>query len=90
MPAAERFTIDLQTSVSRDEAVELCIHHLQLAAAYFEATPDDAGAQMQEEIKRAVSASASGTGPDDPPWARAARTWTEVLTWVFERMKEEP
>lgn len=89
MPAPERFAIDLQTSVTRDEAVELCVHHLQLAAAYFEATPDDAGLQLAEEIERAVRASASGTIPDDPPWARAAHAWAEAIKWVFESMNED-
>lgn len=89
MVTHKRFQIDLQTSVSRDEAVELCIHHLQLAAAYFEATPHDAGAQLAEEIQRAVRASASGTVPYDPPWARAACAWAEHIRWVFECMKED-
>lgn len=39
-------------SVTRDEAVEYVIHHLRLAAMFFECTPDDRGAQIHEEIGR--------------------------------------
>lgn len=38
--------------VTRDEAVELCIYHLRLAAMYYEATPDDDNKQLEEELQR--------------------------------------
>ncbi len=38
--------------VSRDAAVEIVVHHLALAATYFEATPDDRCAQLLEEVER--------------------------------------
>lgn len=38
--------------VTQDEAVELCLHHLALAATFFEATPDDNNTQIIEELNR--------------------------------------
>ena len=38
---SETYGVDVPP-VTRDEALELMVHHLQLAAAYFEATPEDA------------------------------------------------
>lgn len=35
-----------------DEAVELTIHHLRLAAMFFMNTPDDDGAALREEFSR--------------------------------------
>lgn len=36
----------------QDEAVELTIHHLRLAAVFFMNTPDDAGKALVEELQR--------------------------------------
>lgn len=40
--------------VSRDAAVEIVVHHLAIAATYFEATPEDYGKQIEEEVRRQV------------------------------------
>jgi hypothetical protein len=50
----ERHEVDVP-SVSRDVAVELFIHHFQLAIGYLGVTPDDDGAQVLEEAHRQMS-----------------------------------
>jgi hypothetical protein len=48
---AETFEID-PPLVTRDEATELCVHHMMLAAAYFEVSPDDENKSINQEILR--------------------------------------
>lgn len=52
----EKFSLDFSTT--RDEAVELTIHHLRLAAMFFQNTPDGTRsvqrAVMLEELDRQV------------------------------------
>lgn len=38
--------------VTEDEAVEMTIHHLRLAAMFFMNTPEDGGKALKEEIGR--------------------------------------
>lgn len=44
---------------TRDEAVELCIHHLRLAWMYFDAVPDDGNSQLLEELSRVMAFAAA-------------------------------
>jgi hypothetical protein len=41
--------------VNHDEAVELFIHHLEMAAMYFQATPTDDCKQITEELSRVIT-----------------------------------
>lgn len=38
-------------SITQDEAVELCAHHLRLAALFYQSTPEDAAAVRQEILR---------------------------------------
>lgn len=38
--------------VTRDEATELCVHHLRMAAALFQVVPEDNNASLVDEIQR--------------------------------------
>ena len=77
MTRKDTFGIDVPR-VTRDEAVELMVHHLGLAASYFEATPEDAGAQVSDEIRRAL----------DGPAVAASLAFATVIHSEFEEMKE--
>lgn len=47
----ERFQTD-GIAVTRDEAAELCIHHLQLAAKFFEVVAEPSTPRLLEELER--------------------------------------
>ena len=66
-------------SVTPDEACELVIHHLRLAAAYFEATPHDQCVQL--EIFRLIK---QCTGQQSP-----TVDFVRVLHREYENMKRE-
>lgn len=40
-----------QLSLTTDEAVELCAHHLRLAALFYQSTPEDAAATCGEILR---------------------------------------
>jgi hypothetical protein len=77
MPAERVHTDSLH--LTRDEAAELMIHHLRLAAMLFEATPEDNGTQVNDEIDRL-----HGT----EIWAPAARMFNSSLVDAYNRMKD--
>ena len=72
--------------VTRDEAVELCLHHLNLAAKFFEASPDDNNEQINREAERILR---DPDLPDfDTPELVAARAWLKVIHAQYEIMKD--
>lgn len=72
-------------NLSTDEAVEFTVHHLRLAALFFEATPEDAGEQLREEIERMAKL----TNPAyRDPWVEAARAFVDRITHTFEGMRK--
>jgi hypothetical protein len=84
-----RVTIDIPT-VTADEALELMAHHLSLAAAYFEAIPTDAAANLAEVERLMTSDVERSTGkPYDEPRIIAARVWLAKITEVFKNMAIE-
>jgi len=72
---APTYTIDAP-SVTEDEAMDLMLHHLALAAAYFEATPEDMGA---------LAIAASTKFPDRIP-QRAVHLFIEALHADYEAL----
>lgn len=67
--------------VTRDEGVELMVHHLMLAALFFETTPDDKGDQIYEEIARRMTGQSS---------RNASVIFTRTITETYEAMKDGP
>lgn len=66
--------------VTRDEATELCVHHLRLAAMYFQATHEDNNKQLEEEITRQCA--------DDDCARLSALSWAGVIYSIYEEMKD--
>jgi hypothetical protein len=66
----KRLHIDVP-SVTPDEACELVIHHLRLAAAYFEATPHDQCVQLLQEAHRQRAVELASPWWASPWWAPA-------------------
>lgn len=71
--------------VTADEAVELCIHHLQLAAMYFEATPDDTE-QLLTEARRIMLREVPSY---DTPGYHAAVVWIADIAATYNQMKDD-
>ena len=69
--------------VTEDEALEFVIHHLSLAAAYYEATPNDSNNNLKE-MERMM---ASGIQNYETPALKAARAWFSTIEADFERMR---
>ncbi len=67
--------------LTQDEATELCVHHLRLARIFFEVTPDDNGAALEEEIKRTI------LKRDGEEHAQAALLWVRAETEYYESLK---
>ena len=82
--AVRRVDTDCYSRISPDEAVEFCIHHLRLAALFFEATPNDKDDQLHEEIGRIVK---NQRFPIEEPWVTAAKNFVDRLTITHEAMK---
>lgn len=65
---------------TRDEATELMVHHLQLAAMYFEATPES-DAETREEVRRLLA--------DDDRALAGALPFYEALVAHYDAMKDD-
>ncbi len=68
--------------VTRDEAVELCIHHLRLAAMFFEAVPEDT-TDLKTECKRIFKAAEADIA------LPAALHFIETIEKAYEVLKDE-
>lgn len=69
--------------VTRDVALKLMVHHIELAAAYYEATPEDKGA-VRLEAERLLKSSIPGF---EDPAIVAARAMLIALNAHYEAMK---
>jgi len=69
--------------VTRDEALELMVHHLQLAAMYYEATSHDESA-VAIEVNRIMSEDVIGF---DPPGKLAAQAWLRSMNDTYGSYK---
>lgn len=75
-----------------DEAVELTIHHLRLAAVFFLNTPEDNGAQLKAEFKRIMQRENKLEGlPNDfaDDSANAGAAWINAMLAYHEILKKE-
>ena len=73
------FDIDAP-SITRDEATELCVYHLQMAASYFEATPHDDNISLYEEIDRKI---------DTHETNQAAKAWAKLVLDYYESLERQ-
>lgn len=79
----ERFEID-GPAVTRDEALELMVYHLKMAAALYEATPKDDNAVLDEMERLMVDHSLPSR---EAPALLAARPWLARIRGVYADMK---
>lgn len=70
--------------VTRDEAVEFMIHHLVMATAFYEATPDDEAAVLSEVV-RILNNDVLQEGPE----LTGARAFLAALNDYYARLKTE-
>lgn len=66
----ERVGLDSLPAVTEDEALELCVHHLQLAAIYFNNVSHDIEANL-EEAKKIITRGAPSYVNGNPAWEGA-------------------
>lgn len=71
--------------VSRDMALELMVHHLELAAMYYEATPQDHEATKAEAERLILE---KEVADHVPPSLVALRSWLEAIRQEYEDMKK--
>ena len=73
--------------IQRDMAVEAVVHHLRLAAMFFEALPDGNEFEMlKEELFRQKDLTEK---PGIVPvWLNPACTWAALMHESYEKMKE--
>lgn len=65
--------------LTRDEATELCVYHLRMAASLFQLVPDDENVQLNNEIDRAC---------ENDYDKLAAKAWADNMYSVYEKAKE--
>jgi hypothetical protein len=65
-----------------DEATELCVYHLRMAAALFQIVPDDNNVSLLDEIDRQC---ADDTLDCD---VKPARAWATEIYRIYEEMKK--
>lgn len=69
--------------VTHDEAVELCIYHLRMAAMYYEATPNDDNKQLVEEINRLMKRD------DNHNWFQPAHDFISASWRFHDKLKKQ-
>lgn len=81
-----RVGLDNLPTVTRDEALEHMIHHLQLATIYYQNTSDNSE-EVHSELERLMLRDC----PEgyQPPELIAARSWIAALDIHFEQLKRE-
>jgi hypothetical protein len=82
---AEKYDLDAPR-VTKDEAVEQTLHHLALAAMYYEATPDDDNEQILKEAKRMLASEAQGL---DAPAVLGAKAFLGALLVYYNGLAEK-
>jgi hypothetical protein len=68
--------------VRRSDAITLMVHHLMLAAMYFEATPDDITPSLDEIMDEANEFRIA-------PKVAAAVAWLKNIHASYEKMKDD-
>ncbi len=72
--------------VTRDEALELMIHHLQMASVYYEAVPGDEDSN-RAELERIMGREIVGAYV--PPELPAARAWLTSMDTSYAQLKKD-
>ena len=67
---------------TRDEATELCVYHLRMAAALFQLVPDDNNEALRSEILR------QNKGSIDDVDVVPAMTWAAMMYKAYDEMKD--
>ncbi len=80
-----KLNLDNLPSVTRDEALELMVHHLLLAEIYYQATPDDEIAVLRE-VERLM---AGGITNYVPPSLLGARAWLATLNLFYSNLAKQ-
>lgn len=70
--------------VSQDAALELMVHHLQLAHMLFQATIEDVAAKRREAMRLFTEAQ-----DEDAPEVVAGMEWLARMEEIYEEMKRE-
>lgn len=65
--------------VTPDEATELCIHHLRLAAMFYESAPDDNNMSINAEIERQCK--------QDQRSLKPALTWASSISVYYKKIR---
>jgi hypothetical protein len=81
VPEAQRMSHD-GLKHTRDEATELCVYHLRMAAALYQLVPDDNNLSLNAEITRQTS---GGLHVVD---ALPALEWASLMWRAYEDMKK--
>lgn len=68
--------------LTRDEATELCVYHLRMAAALFQLVPDDENEALRTEIRRQTKGNLDNV--DQLP----AMTWAAMMYKAYAEMKD--
>lgn len=68
--------------LTRDEATELCVYHLRMAASLFQLVPDDDNESLNSEIDRQCS--------DDilEIDAKPMKLWGQAILAAYDEMKD--
>ena len=74
--------------VTADEALEHCIHHLRLAALFFEAGPDPL-ADWESEAKRICSRGPEHSGRKHPPELKATLAFLRTIHATYDEIKTD-
>lgn len=69
--------------VSRDEATELCVYHLRMAAALYQVVPEDDNFAINEELDRQFAGDIAHVSLEP------ARAWAQLMLNGYNRMKDD-
>lgn len=83
----DRVGLDKLPPVTEDEALEICVHHLQLAAIYAQNVSEDLPAVLAE-AERIVCRDAPTYVKGNPFW-EGARAFLEASHEAHEALKEK-
>lgn len=76
----EKFTYEVP-EITRDEATELCVWHLRMAASLFQVVPDDRNESLLAELERQVG--------DDDTVLDPAVAWADIILTKYRNMIKE-
>ena len=78
--------------INEDEAVELVIHHLRMAAVFFQSTPEDSGQALVTEYERLVkrdNIDSKINELDVPVEWSAVRSFIKKINAAYEQLKKD-